>query len=315
MTAAARHTARAERALVEQCLPARDRPARLVGRGRPLVEEGEDAARGRLAGLVHEAVDRELKRLVDQRPRTPGRPLGVEGPDPPVVRLRGEQHALEVDDRPPLLVAERGALPVGVRGAGGLREQIAHDRAAGAGLAAVPHHAGEELQIGHRQRAAKQRQLGRAREFVRIVDPGQLELGPRGDGQSHPDQPPRQHQRVRTAARLQRRHVGARRDGGVVRPEQRIEPAGRLEPALHRGGNERPAIDRSVARGAGPAGLPETAKERMIGRHPAAGRERDGHPVGVGRRHEGRQQAGPGRDRRHEEERQQRDREPGRHAV
>src|SRR6266404_2631536 len=130
VTAAARYTPRAERALVEQRLPARDRAPLLVGRGRPLVEEGEDAACGRCASLVHEAVDRELKRLVDQRPRASGRPLGVECPDPSVMRLRGEQHALEVDDRAPLLVAERGALPVGVRGAGGLREQIAHDRAA-----------------------------------------------------------------------------------------------------------------------------------------------------------------------------------------
>src|SRR5438105_873433 len=35
----------------------------------------------------------------------------------------------------------------------------------------------------------------------------------------------------------------------------------------------------------------------MVGRHPTAGRERDGHPVGVRRPHEGRPQAGPGRDR------------------
>ena len=53
----------------------------------------------------------------------------------------------------------------------------------------------------------------------------------------------------------------------------------------------------------------------MIGAHPAIGRQRDRDTVRVGCGDERGEMAGPGRGRRHEEERQQDDRGPGRHAV
>ena len=74
-----------------------------------------------------------------------------------------------------------------------------------------------KLIVRGRQRAAEQRQLGRARVVVRIVDRDQLELGVRRDRQADADQAAVEQHRVRGLALRERRHVGVRRVRAVDR--------------------------------------------------------------------------------------------------
>ena len=177
-------------------------------------------------------------------------------------------------------------------------------------LAAVPHYRAEERQVGRGQRPAKQRQLVGigvvAGVAIGIVDGHELELRCGRDRDADADEALREQHVVGGAPRLNRRDVGQRRVGAVVRSEDRVRPGGRLEAGLDAGGADAHVVVGLVARHASPAVPPEIEEERVglgddrkaghvdrpgLARLVVHGVDRPVRPGAVGA-------AGPGRDER-----------------
>ena len=161
-------------------------------------------------------------------------------------------------------------------------EQAVVGRGLAKRLASVPHHSTQEAQVGRRQRPAEQRELGRAREAVGIVDLGQLELRAGRDADADPDQTLGEQHAVRALARLAGRDVGERRGGAVVRAKNRIGSVAPLETLAQPVRGHRPPFTGHVAADAAASVGTELAEERIapVDEPVGADRERDAALIG-----------------------------------
>src|SRR5690606_28712087 len=104
---------------------------------------------------------------------------------------------LERDNRVHLRLRRACRLRVAERGGLCLVRQVVGQVRPRERLATVPHHGGEEWQVRRGQRAAEQRQLGRTRVAVRVIDGVERELRVRGDADADTHEAFREQQRVR----------------------------------------------------------------------------------------------------------------------
>ena len=213
-----------------------------------------------------------------------------------VLLLCREQAHLEVDDRVALRRRQRrrslrvpqgggvrlvGEVEVQGREARRRSEQAVGRRRIAEGLAAVPHHRAEEAQVGRRQRAPEQRQLGRAREPVRVVDLDELELRRRRNADADADQALLEQHAVRLLALVPGRDVGQRRVRAVDEAKHRIHPLRLLEALAQALGRDRPAFLRLMAGHATAPVAAELAEERIAAIDEAVGADRHQHAAGV----------------------------------
>ena len=128
--------------------------------------------------------------------------------------------------------------------------------------APVPEHGGVEVHVGVDQWTAEQRQRGRSRRSLRVVrirqraEPGRVLRfhGEVRDGRQRladADDAELQEESEGRATVLRSREVGVRAIRGVVRAEERVHAARRVERVLHEGHGDREALPGLVARRAG----------------------------------------------------------------
>ena len=194
----------------------------------------------------------------------------------------------------PLSNATISAICAAVGGCGrlGVPERRVLGLALEAGLAAVPHERGQELEIGGRQRAPVDREggVGRVGEAghrtgvatVRIDHLRHLELQDRRirHRQADPDQALVDQQRIGLPPGGRRRDIVARTGGAVDQAEDRIGAAALREARRDAGRAHGPARLRLMAAEAGPSVGAEILEERAVEREGRAARLEGRHRAG-----------------------------------